>query len=185
MSTPGSTETDLGHPIAGVRLLGLTAHGDARGATSEIWRQEWFGPSFVPLQANRSDRRAGAVVGLHWHRHQQDLWHVAAGHLRVGLFDLRAGSPTQGTAATTDLRADEPRTLLIPAGVAHGFATVADTTLWYFVDRTYDPDDEHAVAWDDPEAGIDWGVADPMISQRDADARPSADLGDQRPTWNG
>jgi dTDP-4-dehydrorhamnose 3,5-epimerase len=172
--------------IEGVRLLTLTSYADDRGATAEIWRQEWFGTDFVPLQANRSDRRAGAVVGLHWHHQQQDLWHVSTGHLRVGLFDLRVGSPTEGIGCQLDLRADEPQTLLIPIGVAHGFATLADSTLWYFVDRTYDPSDENAVAWDDPDAGIDWGVVDPMVSERDATSRPVADLPvPRRPTWAG
>jgi dTDP-4-dehydrorhamnose 3,5-epimerase len=51
--------------------------------------------------------------------------------------------------------------------VAHGFAALTDILLWYLVDGYYNPFDELGLAWDDPEVGADWGVAEPVLSGRD------------------
>ena len=57
--------------------------------------------------------------------------------------------------------------MFIPPGVGHGFAALTDLTLTYLVDSYYNPADELGVAWDDPELGVDWGLADPVVSARD------------------
>jgi dTDP-4-dehydrorhamnose 3,5-epimerase len=41
-------------------------------------------------------------------------------------------------------------------------------TITYLVDGYYNPADELGVAWDDPQIGADWGVNDPVLSERDA-----------------
>ena len=68
-----------------------------------------------------------------------------------------------------DLDGDVERGVFIPPGVAHGFASLTDMLMWYLVDSYYNPSDELGVAWDDPEIGADWGVADPVLSERDQD----------------
>ncbi len=138
------------------------------------------------VQANRADRRAGAVVGLHFHRRQADYWYVAFGLARVVLHDLRRGSPTEAATWCTDLGGMTPGThdhrgIYIPPGVAHGFAALSDLTVTYLVDRYYDPTDELGVAWDDPDIVADWGVTDPVLSERDA-ANPARRAVD-RPVW--
>jgi dTDP-4-dehydrorhamnose 3,5-epimerase len=57
--------------------------------------------------------------------------------------------------------------LYIPPGVAHGFQALEDATLTYLVDRSYDPDDELGLAWDDPAVGAGWPLDDPILSDRD------------------
>ena len=58
--------------------------------------------------------------------------------------------------------------LFIPPGVAHGFASLTDCVITYLVDGYYNPADELGVAWNDPELGADWGLTDPIVSERDA-----------------
>src|SRR5690242_21900316 len=121
------------------------------------------------VQGNRGDRQAGAVVGLHYHLHQADYWYVPRGRARVVLHDLRIGSPTDGATLALDLgeQADgsfSHRAVLIPPGVAHGFAALTDMTITYLVDGYYNPADERGVAWDDPEIGADWRLSDPILS---------------------
>ena len=60
--------------------------------------------------------------------------------------------------------------------MAHGFAALADATVAYLVDGTYDPADELGVAWDDPVIGADWGLVDPVLSDRDRVNPVRADL---------
>jgi len=142
-------------------------HGDARGRFVETYRRQWLPLGREMVQANRSEKQAGAVVGLHYHLHQADYWYVLRGRARVVLHDLRAGSPTTGATEVLDLAGDEDRGLFIPPGVAHGFASLTDVLLWYLVDSYYNPADELGLAWDDPEVGADWGVELPVLSGRD------------------
>ena len=147
-------------------------HRDARGLFVETYREEWLPDAAPMVQANRGDRIAGTIVGLHFHLHQADYWYVPTGTVRVVLFDLREGSPTEGRSWTTDLGAQPDGShchdgIYIPRGVGHGFAALTDATVSYLVDGYYNPDDELGVAWNDPEIDVDWGVNDPVLSGRD------------------
>ncbi len=142
-------------------------HGDERGRFVETYRRQWLPLGREMVQANRSEKQAGAVVGLHYHLHQADYWYVLRGRARVVLHDLRDGSPTDGVTETIELAGEEDRGLFIPPGVAHGFAALSDVLLWYLVDGYYNPADELGLAWDDPDVHADWGVPDPVLSVRD------------------
>jgi dTDP-4-dehydrorhamnose 3,5-epimerase len=179
---PTITESDR---IAGLFIVVPDVHGDARGRFIETYRRSWFpngGREMV--QANRGDRQAGAVVGLHYHLHQADYWYVPFGRARVVLHDLRAGGPTDGATLSLDLGGDEERGVFIPPGVAHGFAALTDMTITYLVDSYYNAADELGVAWDDPVIGADWGVSDPILSKRDLDNPTRSDIPEgRRPAW--
>ena len=172
--------------IADVVVVEPDVHGDERGRFVETYRRSWFPLGREMVQGNRSEKQAGAIVGLHYHLHQADYWYLLRGRARVVLHDLRVGSPTDGATMTIDLDSDEDRGIFIPPGVAHGFASHTDSLLWYLVDGYYNPADELGVAWDDPEIGADWGISDPVLSARDQrnpsrakidpDRRPHLDL---------
>lgn len=153
--------------IAGVLVVEMDVHGDDRGTFVETWRREWFPGAEAMVQASRSDKAAGSLVGLHYHLHQADFWYAVSGRARVVLHDLRRTSPTRSATLALELTGDSQRGIYVPPGVAHGFAALSDFVLWYFVDRYYNPDDELGVAWDDPELGIDWGLDAPIVSERD------------------
>lgn len=153
--------------IADIVVIEPDVHGDQRGRFVETYRRQWLPLGREMVQSNRSEKQAGAVVGLHYHLHQADYWYVLRGRARVVLHDLREGSPTDGATQVLDLVGEEDRGLFIPPGVAHGFAAVTDMLLWYLVDGYYNAADELGLAWDDPDVGADWGVADPVLSDRD------------------
>lgn len=155
-------------------------HGDERGVLVETYRRSWFPAGREMVQGNRADRRAGSVVGLHYHLHQADYWYVPAGTARVVLHDLRVGSATDGATLTLDLDGVDHRGVFIPPGVAHGFAALTDMTITYLVDGYYNPADELGVAWDDPAVDADWGVDHPVLSHRDQHNPRRADLPEGR-----
>jgi dTDP-4-dehydrorhamnose 3,5-epimerase len=161
-------------PIDDVLLVEPEVHGDDRGRFVETYRRSWFPLGREMIQANRSEKRQGAVVGLHYHLHQADYWYVLRGRVRVVLHDLRVGSATEGVTWSVDLEGAEDRGLFIPPGVAHGFAALSDVLLWYLVDGYYNPADELGVAYDDPTIGADWGLRHPVLSARDQ-ANPRRD----------
>ena len=145
---------------------------DERGFFIETYRRQWFPLGREMVQGNRGDRKAGCIVGLHYHLHQSDYWYVPYGTCRVVLHDLRTGSPTDGATEVIDLgaRADgshDHRGIFIPPGVAHGFASLTDMTITYLVDSYYNPTDERGLAWNDPMVKADWGIQSPILSKRD------------------
>jgi dTDP-4-dehydrorhamnose 3,5-epimerase len=162
--------------IAGVVIVEPKVFPDERGRFIESYRRSWFPDGREMVQANRSDKRAGSLVGLHYHLHQADYWYVPVGRALVVLHDLREGSPTEGATLTMEIGEREERGVYIPPGVAHGFAAISDLTITYLVDQYYSPDDELGVAWDDPEIGADWGISDPVVSKRDQTNPRRSDL---------
>ena len=175
--------------VAGVSIVDPKLHGDERGVFVETYRREWLPQGREMVQANRADRQQGCVVGLHYHLHQADYWYVPFGRARVVLHDLRVGSPTDGATLVLDLGSRDDGThdhrgVFIPPGVAHGFASLTDMTITYLVDNYYNADDELGVAWDDPAIDADWGLTDPILSNRDQKNPGRADLEDRlRPRW--
>src|SRR4051812_48943038 len=89
--------------IAGVQLVEPQKFGDERGYFIETYRREWFPQGREMVQANRGNRIAGCLVGLHSHLHQAAYWYVPFGHARVNLHDLRQGSPTDGATLALGL----------------------------------------------------------------------------------
>ena len=170
--------------ITGVVLVEPEIHGDDRGRFVETYRRSWLPFAREMIQGNRSEKRAGAVVGLHYHVHQADYWYLLRGRARVVLHDLRLGSPTDGATMHIDLDGERERGLFIPPGVAHGFASRTDLLLSYLVDNYHNPADELGVAWDDLDIAAEWGVTDPVLSDRDQKNPGRADIPDHlRPRY--
>ena len=85
--------------------------------------------------------------------------------------DLRSDSPTYGKWEGYILDDEKHHQLFVPVGFAHGFCVlseVADVT--YLVSSVYDPETEAGIRWDDPEVGVEWPVAEPLLSLRDVEA---------------
>ena len=182
MSMAAVTESEV---IAGVFIVEPSSFGDSRGRFVESYRRQWFPGGREMVQANRSDKTAGTVVGLHYHLHQADYWYFTKGQAVVVLHDLREGSPTDGATLVLEMGDADGRGVFIPPGVAHGFAALTDLTITYLVDQYYNPDDELGVAWDDPEIKADWRVPEPILSERDRKNPNRADIAPGRRPYAG
>lgn len=158
-----------GLDIPGVLVDELSVFQDERGAFQEVMRSAAFPSRFV--QSNHSQSRKNVLRGLHYHRHQADLWYVVRGRMQVGLVDLRQGEESSNPS-TLILDEEKRRTLYIPPGVAHGFLALSDVDLIYWVTREYDASDEHGVAWDDPALALGWITDSPILSNRDVENPP-------------
>jgi len=135
------------------------------------------------LQDNHSlSMTQGTIRGLHFQAppHAQDkMVRCGRGALFDVAVDIRKGSPTYGQWFGVELSFENGKQLLVPAGFAHGFVTRApETEIIYKCSDYYAQETEGAVAWDDPQVGIDWGLGDmtPVLSDKDANAPALADL---------
>ena len=166
--------------INGVQHLQLQQHHDGRGYFLETFRASWL-PQTTFVQANTSKSEGGVLRGLHYHRKQEDLWFIPSGEAHVTLIDLRASSAS--FMAVEQFPLSGPAAVHIPIGVAHGFYAPVETLMSYLVSGYYDGSDELGVLWNDPELGITWPVAAPILSDRDQTAPKWADVPDElRPT---
>jgi dTDP-4-dehydrorhamnose 3,5-epimerase len=82
--------------------------------------------------------------------------------------DARRGSPTFGRWVGVNLTAESFKQIYVPPGFAHGFCVVSGAAqVEYKCTDIYDPTSEVGIAWNDPDLGISWPVADPILSPRD------------------
>ena len=73
------------------------------------------------------------------------------------------------------LSAERQNQIFIPRGFAHGFLALTDSVQFlYKCSDFYDPTSEHGIAWNDPGLAISWGLANPLISEKDAKYSPLA-----------
>ena len=167
------TKTD----IEGVVIVEPEVFGDCRGYFFESYSQRDFDARVRPVrfvQDNESRSKYGVVRGLHFQlgrNAQSKLVRVTEGRVIDVAVDLRRGSPWFGRHVAVELSAENRRQLFIPRGFAHGFSVLsAEAVMQYNCDSPYAPQAEGAVAWDDPDLGIDWGVApgEITVSPRDA-----------------
>ena len=172
--------------IAGPLLITPPRYGDARGFFSEVFRQDRFdvaaGPVvFVQDNQSRSNGR-GVIRGLHYQAPpaaQGKLVHVTRGAVYDAIVDARQGSPTYGRHIGVELSEDNGRQLWVPAGFLHGFCTLTDhVEFLYKVTAYYSPEHDGAVAFDDPELGINWPLdgAEPLVSDKDRRAPRFVDM---------
>lgn len=161
-------------PIPGALLIDLDVHGDARGFFLESYQRQRYAAAGLDVefvQDNRSRSRKGVLRGLHFQvRHPiGHLIYVTHGRVFDVGVDLRQGSPAFGQHVAFTLTAEKHQQLYLPPGVAHGFCALAEENeILYKCTEYYHPEDEAGVLWNDPDIGIRWPLADPLIHPRDA-----------------
>ena len=131
---------------------------------------------FVQLNHSRSVR--GVVRGLHfqWEPPMGKLMRVARGEAFIVAVDIRPGSPTLGRYESIVASDENHRQLWAPASFARGFCVLSEIAdIEYLTTGTYGPGAESGIAWDDPDIGIDWPIAEPILSAKDATAQSLAE----------
>lgn len=162
--------------IPGLVVLEPGVHGDERGWFAELWNAERFREVGLPdrfVQCNVSRSGPGVIRGLHFQfpRPQGKLVSVLEGRIFDVAVDIRTDSPTFRRWAGVELSASNHRQLYAPEGFAHGFCVLGEAALMtYLCTAAYDASADAAIAWNDPDIGIDWPVHPAQISARDRDA---------------
>ena len=163
--------------IEGVVIIEPTLFGDERGYFFESYSQQKFDELVRPVrfvQDNESKSKYGVLRGLHFQKGkyaQSKLVRVVEGRVLDVAVDIRRGSPTFGKYVAVELTEENHRQLFIPRGFAHGFSVLSEEAVFqYKCDNLYAPQSEGAIAWNDPDIGIDWGLKaeDVLLSAKDA-----------------
>ena len=164
--------------IEGLCVIEPAVHGDARGYFMETYNQrdmEEAGLNMVFVQDNQSKSSYGVLRGLHFQKPpyaQSKLVRVVKGRVLDVAVDIRKGSPTFGKHVSVELTEENKRQFFVPRGFAHGFAVLSTEAVFqYKCDNFYAPESEGALAWDDPDLGIDWRIPADRVILSEKDSR--------------
>jgi dTDP-4-dehydrorhamnose 3,5-epimerase len=163
-------------PLSGAFVVELERLADERGFFARSFCREEFarhGLEPAVAQCNVSfNRRRGTLRGLHYQAEphaEAKLVRCTRGAVWDVAVDLRPGSPTLYRWHAVELSADNRRALYVPAGFAHGFQALADDSeVLYQMSESYRAELARGVRWNDPRLAIEWPVAQPIVSARDA-----------------
>ena len=151
-------------------------HSDSRGYFFESFNQKEFEEKVCKttfVQDNESKSSFGVLRGLHFQKPpfaQSKLVRVVKGAVLDVAVDISTGSPTFGQHVSIELTEDNHRQFFIPRGFAHGFSVLSEEVIFqYKCDNLYAPQYEGAIAWDDPDLGIDWHIPKDkmLLSEKD------------------
>jgi dTDP-4-dehydrorhamnose 3,5-epimerase len=160
--------------LPGVVLIEPRVLEDPRGFFLETFQkaryEEALGMPLDFVQDNHSRSKQGVLRGLHFqvNHPQAKLLRVVRGEIFDVAVDVDPHSPHFAKWASAVLSEDNKHQFFVPAGYAHGFVVLSEVAdLEYKCIGYYMPDDESGVRWNDPEVGIDWPVAEPLLSDKD------------------
>ena len=162
--------------LAGVWIVEPEPATDERGFFARTWcRQEFAARGLNPGLAQCSvswNEARGTLRGMHYQaapHAEAKLVRCTRGAIHDVALDVRRGSPTFGRWIAAELTADNRRMLYVPAGVAHGFQTLADgSEVFYQISEFHHPESARGVRWDDRRCAIVWPVRPVIVSPRDA-----------------
>jgi dTDP-4-dehydrorhamnose 3,5-epimerase len=166
--------------IPDVVLIRPRVFGDARGHFFESWEERKFAAAGFEArfrQDNQTLSTRHVLRGIHYQlrKPQGKLVRVVTGAVLDIAVDLRRASPTFGKWVAAELNEDNHHMLWVPPGFGHGFVVLSESTHFlYKCTEFYAPEDEHAIAWDDPDLKIDWQLppgVQPVLSARDRAAK--------------
>ncbi len=156
--------------IDGVVIIEPRLFKDDRGYFFESYSEKDFNAQVREIrfvQDNESKSSYGVLRGLHFQKPpyaQSKLVRVIKGAVLDVAVDIRKGSPTFGKHVAVELTEDNHRQFFIPRGFAHGFSVLTPEVIFqYKCDNFYAPQSEGALAWDDPDLGIDWRIPSDKI----------------------
>lgn len=163
--------------IAGLLIVKPQVFEDHRGYFFESYNKEKFLSQGIDqnfVQDNESKSMKGVLRGLHFQSPpfaQGKLVRVMKGAVLDVAVDLRKQSPTYGKWASIELTESNKWMYWVPPGFAHGFLTLEDNTVFFYkCTNVYNKMSEGSIRWNDPDLGIDWGISQPLLSDKDREA---------------
>lgn len=160
--------------IEGLLIIKPQVFTDARGYFYESFNKDNFkthGIDFGFVQDNESKSQKNVLRGLHFQNPpfaQGKLVRVIKGSVLDVAVDIRKNSATYGQWESVKLTEENKLMYWIPPGFAHGFITLEDDTIFsYKCTNGYNKDSEGSIQWDDTSLNIDWGIENPILSEKD------------------
>ena len=162
-------------------MLGVVLHSPAVNADERGTFTKYFERDLTRLDESVSclnslsmatNDETGTLRGLHFQisPYQEEKVIIC---LRGAIFDvivdLREGSPTIGKWASIELKSNQPASLFLPKGFAHGYQTLTpDTSVFYGLSSEYLPEKARSLKFSDGDLNISWPLPVSQISLKDS-----------------
>ena len=160
--------------LAGVITTEPKIFGDSRGFFFETYKASEFAANGINInffQDNHSKSTKGVIRGLHFQhspKPQAKLVRCVRGKIFDVAVDIRHDSKTFGKWFGIELSEENKKMLYIPEGFAHGFSVFSDEAeVLYKASNEYAPECDAGIRWDDKELNINWGIENPLVSEKD------------------
>lgn len=164
--------------LDGLLVIHPKVFSDSRGYFFESYKKEVLEKNGITaefVQDNISKSKKNTVRGLHYQvgkYAQGKLCQVLTGRILDVALDIRFNSPTYGKHFSQELSEDNHSMLWIPPGFAHGFSVLSDEAIFmYKCTSYYNKENERAILYNDPELNIDWKIEEPVVSEKDLNAK--------------
>jgi dTDP-4-dehydrorhamnose 3,5-epimerase len=158
--------------IADCFLIKYKPHVDSRGSTVELFNNRYNEIDFETHQVNITHSNVNVIRGLHYSKFphtQKMIVTCIKGGITDVLVDVRLNSPTFGNVIQLELNEDLNLGVIVPSGVAHGYAVRQNKTfVHYLFSKSYDPDNEFTINPIGSDFNISWGIEDPILSEKDS-----------------
>ena len=160
--------------IEGLLIFKPKVFSDERGYFFESYSNKVFNNNDIGdinfVQDNQAYSKPGVIRGLHFQNPpcgQGKLVRVVKGKVLDVAVDIRKGSPTYGKYQMLELSEYNGLQFWIPEGFAHGYVSIEESIFLYKCTNFYAPGYDGTIKWDDPDIGIDWGITNPIVSEKD------------------
>ncbi|MEY5040878.1 MAG: dTDP-4-dehydrorhamnose 3,5-epimerase [Bacteroidota bacterium] len=164
-------------PLLDAKIIVPRVFEDERGYFYESFNEKSFNEKIGDynfVQDNQSKSQKGVLRGLHFQNppyEQGKLVRVLAGSVLDVIVDIRKNSPTYGKHFSYVLCAAKKHAMWVPPGFAHGFLTLEDETVFFYkVTNYYNKESEGCIAYNSKDLGINWGIENPILSEKDKNA---------------
>jgi len=169
--------------IEGLLVIRPDRYSDNRGYFMESFNSGLYADHGIPeqfAQDNQSVSKKNVIRGLHFQHppfDQGKLVRVVHGRALDVAVDIRKSSPSYGRVFSIELSPESASMLWIPSGFAHGFAALEDNTIFlYKCTRPYHPQSEYGILYNDETLAIEWGISNPVVSDKDLRLNRFADF---------
>lgn len=159
-------------PLQGAGIITMPAFYDARGGFIKTFNESALkegGIEFTLKESYFSISKKDVIRGMHFQlppHHHAKIVFCPQGAIIDVIVDLRKESSTYGQYYATELSAENHKAYYIPEGFAHGFKSLTDDAItYYLVSSEYNQPNDTGIRYD--SIGYDWEVAEPVISARD------------------
>jgi len=167
--------------MSGLHRLEPLIHRDERGEFVKTYHRRIFaeiGLNFHVVEEFFSTSRQGVVRGMHLQlppvAHSKVVFCIE-GCVQDVVVDLRRSSPMFGRVHSEELNDRNRHGLFIPPGFAHGFLTLSNLAVMYYLsDAEHAPACDAGIHWN--SFGFSWNISAPIISQRDQDLPALSDF---------
>ncbi len=161
--------------LKGAYIIEPEAAEDERGFFARTFCSDEFAQHGLNIKVAQcsisSNARRGTLRGMHYQANphaEAKLVMCVRGAIFDVIIDLRPSSGTYCSWAGFELSEKNNWLLYVPEGFAHGFQTLEDhTVVYYQISEFYAPQSAGGVRWNDPAFGIEWPLADLIISEKD------------------